>query len=543
MNDAVEKKLALYHIWVAFGAFIAACFLGAYQVLERSGFLPMIESPPVYFASVSTHGVLMAFVLTTFFIMGFSYYIAATSLKQPVWNIQLAWTGFGVSLLGTVLAAIPLLSGLASVLYTFYPPVQAHWLFYVGATLLIVGSWFWCVVMIMMTRQWKQANPGQPVPLAMFATNANVFLWLWTSAGVALEALFQLIPWVFGWMDTIDAGLARTLFSWTLHPIVYFWLIPAYTAFYVFVPKQAGSYLFSDEIARASFVVLVVFSLPIGFHHLYMDPEQAKGWKLLHGIGTLMVMLPTFVTAFSVIASLEIAGRLRGGKGLFGWIGALPWRNTMVLAIILSLLMLILGGFGGLVNASYAMNAMIHNTAWVPGHFHLIFAGTVVIMYMAIAYYLWPILSGRSLFSKDMALVQLWTWFLGMAIMTTPWHILGLLGQPRRISRVEYNSPLTLAWDFFELAMIFGGLVLLASACLFIYNLTMTQLNPKQEIHEEIIEYAEPYQPVARARVPEFLNDFGIWNKVIAVLMAVSFGVPILQFFFMQTFGSSAWGY
>ncbi|MGZ8187853.1 MAG: b(o/a)3-type cytochrome-c oxidase subunit 1 [Methylosarcina sp.] len=541
MNDAVEKKLALYHIWVAFGAFIAACFLGAYQVLERSGFLPMIESPPVYFASVSTHGVLMAFVLTTFFIMGFSYYIAATSLKQPVWNIQLAWTGFGVSLLGTVLAAIPLLSGLASVLYTFYPPVQAHWLFYVGATLLIVGSWFWCVVMIMMTRQWKQANPGQPVPLAMFATNANVFLWLWTSAGVALEALFQLIPWVFGWMDTIDAGLARTLFSWTLHPIVYFWLIPAYTAFYVFVPKQAGSYLFSDEIARASFVVLVVFSLPIGFHHLYMDPEQAKGWKLLHGIGTLMVMLPTFVTAFSVIASLEIAGRLRGGKGLFGWIGALPWRNTMVLAIILSLLMLILGGFGGLVNASYAMNAMIHNTAWVPGHFHLIFAGTVVIMYMAIAYYLWPILSGRPLFSKDMALVQLWTWFLGMAIMTTPWHILGLLGQPRRISRVEYNSPLTLAWDFFELAMIFGGLVLLASACLFIYNLTMTQLNPKQEIHEEIIEYAEPYQPVAQ--VPEFLNDFGFWNKVIAVLMAVSFGVPILQFFFMQTFGSSAWGY
>jgi len=42
MNDAVEKKLALYHLWVAFGAFLVACFLGAYQVLERSGFLPMI---------------------------------------------------------------------------------------------------------------------------------------------------------------------------------------------------------------------------------------------------------------------------------------------------------------------------------------------------------------------------------------------------------------------------------------------------------------------------------------------------------------------
>ncbi len=142
----------------------------------------------------------------------------------------------------------------------------------------------------------------------------------------------------------------------------------------MFVPKQAGSYLFSEEAARMAFLVLVVFSLPIGFHHLYMDPEQASGWKLLHGLGTFIVTLPTLVTGFTVIASLEIAGRLRGGQGVFGWIGALPWSNPMVLAVILSLLMLILGGFGGIVNASYAMNAMVHNTAWVPGHFHLIFA-------------------------------------------------------------------------------------------------------------------------------------------------------------------------
>ncbi|MBE0435385.1 MAG: b(o/a)3-type cytochrome-c oxidase subunit 1 [Methylomicrobium sp.] len=539
MIDAVTKKLAFCHLWVAFGAFLLACFMGEYQVLERSGFIPAIESPSVYFASVSTHGVLMAFVLTTFFIMGFGYVVATTSLKQPIWNPQWAWAGFGISSFGTVLAAIPLLTGKASVLYTFYPPIIGHWMFYVGATLLIVGSWLWCGIMIMMMREWKKANPGAPVPLAMFATAGNALLWLWTSAGVALEVLFQLIPMALGWMDTLDPGLARTLFAWTLHPIVYFWLIPAYTAFYVLVPKQAGGYLFSDEIARAAFVVLIVFALPIGFHHLYMDPEQAKGWKLLHGVGTFVVSLPTFITGFSVIASLEIAGRLRGGKGLFGWIGSLPWRNPMVLSVILSLLMLILGGFGGLVNASYAMNAMIHNTAWVPGHFHLIFAGTTVIMYFAIAYYLWPIMAGKPLFSKDMALVQLWTWFIGMTILTTPWHVLGLLGQPRRISGVEYNSLLTLAWDPYQLAMIFGGLVMLGSACLFVYNLAMTHRS--QEVFEGEIEYAEPIHPVTD--LPEYLNDFTLWNKVIAGLMALSFGVPILQFFFMKTFGSSAWGF
>jgi cytochrome c oxidase subunit 1 len=84
-----------------------------------------------------------------------------------------------------------------------------------------------------------------------------------------MEVLFQLIPLSLGWIDTIDPGLSRTLFAWTLHPIVYFWLIPAYIAFYVFVPKQAGGFLFSDEMARLAFIVLAVFALPIGFHHLY----------------------------------------------------------------------------------------------------------------------------------------------------------------------------------------------------------------------------------------------------------------------------------
>jgi len=184
---------------------------------------------------------------------------------------------------------------------------------------------------------------------------------------------------------------------------------------------------------------------------------------------------------------------------------------------------------------------MIHNTAWVPGHFHLIFAGTTVIMYFAIAYYFWPILVKKPLFSNSMALTQLWTWFIGMSVLTTPWHVLGLLGQPRRVSTVVYNNLLTLAWKPYEFMMIFGGLLLLGSACLFIYNLVKTQLNSALEISDQQIEYAEPIHRVES--LPEWLNDFTLWNKVIAVLMLISFGLPILQFFFMDTFGSAGWGY
>jgi cytochrome c oxidase subunit 1 len=540
MIDASTKKLVLFNFWVAFGAFALACVFGLYQVLERSGLISLIQSPAVYFASVSTHGVLMAFVLTTFFIMGFGYYTAAASLKMPIWNPALAWAGFGISLFGVVLAAIPLLLGKASVLYTFYPPVQANALFYIGATLLVVGSWFWCMVMLVMFAQWKKAHPGETSPLPMFATAANAILWAWTSIGVALEAVFQLLPWSLGLVDTIDVGLARTLFAWTLHPIVYFWLIPAYIALYSYVPKAAGGKLFSDELARLAFLLILLFGLPIGFHHLYMDPEQNHGWKLLHMVGTFAVAIPTLLTGFTVIASLEMAGRKRGGKGLFGWIGALPWREPMVLAAILSLLMLVLGGFGGIINASYAMNAMVHNTAWVPGHFHLIFAGTVVTMYLAVAYQLWPRLCGKALFSKDWALVQLWSWFIGMGIMTTPWHVLGLLGQPRRISAVNYNSVLTLAWEPYELLMILGGAVLMFSGGLFVYLLYKTQT----EGAAQAVTTPDEAQAAPPAKVlPNWLNDFTIWNLLILGLMVLSYGYPIVQFFLMKTYDPSAWGY
>ena len=141
MNNNDSRGIALANFWVAFIFFLVAALMGVYQVAERSGLFPILESPTVYFASVSTHGVLMGFVLTTFFIMGFGYHTAVTSLKMKVPSKFFTWLGFCVALIGVLLAAYPLLTGQASVMYTFYPPLRAHPLLYIGATLLVVGSW------------------------------------------------------------------------------------------------------------------------------------------------------------------------------------------------------------------------------------------------------------------------------------------------------------------------------------------------------------------------------------------------------------------
>jgi cytochrome c oxidase subunit 1 len=140
------------------------------------------------------------------------------------------------------------------------------------------------------------------------------------------------------------------------------------------------------------------------------------------------VSVPTLLTIFTITASLEIAGRLRGGRGIFGWIAKLPWDRPAVLATGLAFVMLGFGGFGGLINMGYGMNAMVHNTSWVTAHFHLIFRrlGRHHVLRDRLRDMAAPH-RPRACFARPLRL-QLWLWFIGMMVMTVPWHWLGLAG-------------------------------------------------------------------------------------------------------------------
>ena len=526
------RRLVLAYLWTAFTVFAAAVVLGVWQMWVRSPIAAPFSTPDNYYLSVTAHGTAMAYVLTTFFIMGFGYYAAETALDQKVPGPRWAWVAYALGVIGVAMAIVTIFAGRASVLYTFYPPLTASVFYYLGLVLVVVGSWIWCVQMIVAMAIWKRANPGKPVPLAMFATVSNVVMWLWTTVGVAVELLFIVIPAAVGWTETVDVGLTRTLFSWTLHAIVYFWLIPAYIAFYTMAPRAAGGRLYSDTMGRLSFVLFLVCSLPVGMHHLFMDPEHSSGFKFVQMSLTVLVTVPTLLTIFTIPASLEIAGRMRGGTGLFGWIGALPWREPMVLATGLAFVMLWFGGGGGLINMSYAMNAMVHNTSWVTAHFHLIFGGTVVIMYFAIAYEIWPHLTGRAPVSPRGQCAQLWLWAIGMMVMTVPWHWLGLEGQWRRVAHFDYADPAIAGWAPWVDASVVGGVILLASAAMFVANLLAFHGTATVALRSVPPQrYAIAVHPPAR--VPAMFNGFGMWNVVVFVLMLCAYGYPIAQSFIL----------
>src|SRR5438874_6269612 len=198
----------------------------------------------------------------------------------------------------------------------------------------------------------------------------------------------------------------------------------------------------------------------------------------------------------------------------------------MVLAAGLSFGMLGFGGFGGLINMGYGMNAMVHNTAWVTAHFHLIFGGSVVIMYFAIVYEIWPRLIGREHVSLAPLRMQLWLWFIGMMVMTLPWHGLGLQGQWRRVANFNYADPIIAGWGPWVIVSFAGGVVLLASALLFVRNLAVLHRSPLPASQPPL--YALAVHPPHR--VPAALNGFGLWNVLLLVLMLLAYGYPIAQF-------------
>jgi cytochrome c oxidase subunit 1 len=236
--------------------------------------------------------------------------------------------------------------------------------------------------------------------------------------------------------------------------------------------------------------------------------------------------VPTLLTVFTIVASAEIAGRLRGGRGAFGWVRALPWHEPMMLAVTFSFLMLGLGGAGGLINMSYQLNETVHNTQWVTGHFHLIFGGAIVLMYFMAAYELWPQLTGGGPLPKGLIKAQIWLWFVGMLVLSMPWHLVGLLGMPRRMAYYDYTHPDIQPQAWTVVASTLGGLLLVASAVLLVWILASAHRR-RDAMTAPPFTFSVEAHP--GGRTPALLNKYALWVAMMIGLTVVNYGFPIAQ--------------
>ncbi|MBV8601329.1 MAG: cbb3-type cytochrome c oxidase subunit I [Candidatus Eremiobacteraeota bacterium] len=520
-----ERRVILAHIWVAVGALFVGTSFGLMQVYTRAG-ATQASALFDYYRLLTAHGVLLAIVFTTFFICAIATYATFSTIPRQNRPLGFAWAAWWVMLIGTVMAAVEILAGNASVLYTFYAPLKASPWFYLGATLLVAGSWVVMVDVLVQIQAFKAANPGRKVPLPAFVAAVTFVMWFIATLGVAGEMLL-LIPWAFGWVPGVDVHLSRIMFWYFGHPLVYFWIMGAYMVWYTVIPRILKVPVWSDSLTRLAFLLLLLLSLPVGLHHQFMDPGISNTWKLLHTFLTLCVVLPSLMTAFAIFATFEAYAAKQGKRGFAAIVGSLPWENPAFTGSTLAMILFIFGGFGGIVNSSYSLDILVHNTMWVVGHFHITVGGPVALTFLAVSYLMIPALTGRQLMTPRLANAQVIGYFVGMSIMSIGMHVEGLLGAPRRTANLDYgNSIVSASWGSWSILAAIGGTIIFANIILYAFALAgLIGVKAKGETDFAFAEAED------KESSPWWLNRLDLWVAAALVLMIAAYTGPVVQHF------------
>ena len=440
-----ENRVSLAHVYTATGALAVGALFGLLQAFSRAQWLVM---PPWldYYRALTIHGVLMAIVFTFFFITGFTLFAMYRTVQRDR-MLWVAWIGYWLMLIGTPMAAFEILAGNATVLYTFYAPMKAHPAFYIGTTLIVIGTWVVAFEVIENAFWWKRQHPGQAVAARAARFGHHVLHVVHRDDrrrdrdALLPDPLVARLGGEDRRRDDPDALLVlRTsarlfLDHGRLSDLVQH------------DPDDYSGKVFSDPLTRLAFIMLLLLSTPVGIHHQFLDPGIAPGWKWLHTVLTYGVAIPSFMTAFAIFASFELAARRAGRHGFVAIVRGLPWGDPTFSGAAFGMILFLFGGFGGLVNASYSMDVLVHNTIWIVGHFHVTVGGPVALTFVGAAYRLVPALTGRKLWLPKLAVAQTWLWFIGMLLMSTSMHWAGLLGAPRRTAEVSYaGSAIAATW-------------------------------------------------------------------------------------------------
>src|SRR5690625_446853 len=522
-----DARLTLTYFTVAFIALLIGGFLGLFQGLERAG---LMELPAWmnYYQVLTAHGVLLVLVFTATFVVGYFYAALSHTLGGLLSKVRkMGWVAFGLMVIGVVFVTTTIVMGEASVLYTFYPPMQASPWFYIGLVFIVLDIWTAAFGAFLNVASWRKRIRGKHIPLLSFFAVGVFVLLFFGSLGVTYEVL-TLIPWAFGWTETVNVMLSRTLFWSFGHTLVNIWYLTAVSAWYVAVPKIIGGRLFSDTLTRVVVFLLVILNIPGGFHHQIVDPGFSEGLKFMHVFMSLSIAFPSLMTAFAMFAVFERTGRRKGGKGLLGWFKKLPWGDVRFLAPFIAMVAFIPAGAGGIAQTNNQLNQVVHNTMWVTGHFHLTVGTSVVLTFFGIAYWLIPHLSKRELTPKmnKLGIVQTIIWTVGMLFMAGAMHWVGLLGSPRRTSFTTYGDHATaLGWDPYLFLLAIGGTLLIIGVILMVYIVFYLMFRaPKGHTEFPIAEPEDDATPT-----PKWTERWGLWIVLMLAVVAMGYVIPLVD--------------
>jgi cytochrome c oxidase subunit 1 len=413
-----------------------------------------------FYLALTAHGINLLIVWIIFFEMAVLYFASAVILGCRLATPRWAWAAFALMLIGAIVTNIAVLQGGSSVMFTSYVPLKADPSFYVGIILFAVGALIATFVFFGTLVIAKQEKTYQgSVPLVTFGATVAAIIAVFTIATGAI-ILIPTFLWSIGYINHIDTLMYRTVWWAFGHSSQQINVAAHISIWYLISAVVLGAKPLSEKVSRGAFLLYILFLQLASAHHLLVDPGISSEWKIFNtSYAIYLAVLGSMIHGMTVPGSIEAAQRSKGyTNGLFEWLRKCPWGNPAFSGMFISLILFgFLGGISGVVMGVEQINLIIHNTIYVPGHFHATVVAGTTLAFMAVTYLLVPLIFQRELILPGWAKVQPYIFGLGVTGISLFMMGAGTLGVPRRhwdISQADAILP----YDFPGAANLMMGL-------------------------------------------------------------------------------------
>ncbi|MCH9696037.1 MAG: cbb3-type cytochrome c oxidase subunit I [Gammaproteobacteria bacterium] len=403
-----------------------------------------------FYQLLTGHGVNMLIFWMISFEIAILYFCSSTLLRCRLATPKIAWLGFALMLLGIIINNAAVANGDASVMMTSYVPMPANPNFYLGLILFAVGALIGCFIFLatLVVAKDEKTYEGS-IPLVTFGALTACIIAVFTIASGAIV----LVPtwlWSLGLVNNIDAAMYRVVW-WALGHSSQQINVAAHVAvWYAIAAIVFGARPLSEKVSRVAFFLYIAFLQLASAHHLLVDPGLSAEWKIFNtSYAMYLAVLASMVHGLTVPGSIEVAQRAKGyTKGLFQWLRKAPWGNPIFSGMFISLVGFgFLGGISGVVMGTEQINIIIHNTIYVPGHFHATVVIGSTLAFMSLTYFLIPTLFRKQVAFPAIARLQPYFFGLGMSVFALAMMGAGTLGVERRHWDMAFTNA-ALGFDY-----------------------------------------------------------------------------------------------
>ena len=414
-----------------------------------------------FYQILTLHGINMLIFWIIFFEIAVLYFCSSTLLRVRLATPRLGWLAFALMVTGVIVNNLSVLSGNSSVMMTSYVPMPAEPKFYLGLILFAVGALIGCFIFLgtLVIAKEEKTYEGS-IPLVTFGAMTACIIAVFTiSAGAII--LIPTFMWSMGWISKIDPAMYRLVWWAFGHSSQQINVAAHVSVWYAIAAIVFGAKPLSEKVSRGAFLLYILFLQLASAHHLLVDPGLSSTWKIFNtSYAMYLAVLASMVHGLTVPGSIEVAQRAKGfSRGLFEWLRKAPWGNPTFSGMFISVIGFgFIGGISGVVMGTEQINIIIHNTIYVPGHFHATVVLGTTLSFMALTYFLIPVLFRRQVMFPALAKWQPYLFGGGMMVFTLSMMGAGTLGVQRRHWDMTFADSL-MGFDYPASAYTLMGIV------------------------------------------------------------------------------------